>query len=63
MVQQCHAWCSGCHRDWFWLGSAAEICQTLGMRLCQDHMACPKSATQSHLDIAISSLIGPIWRK
>jgi hypothetical protein len=40
----------------------AEICQTLGVRLCQDHMACPKSATQSSLDI-VTSLIGPIWRK
>jgi hypothetical protein len=34
----------------FWLGSSApEICQTLGMRLFQDHVACPKLATQSHL--------------
>jgi hypothetical protein len=36
----------------------AEIYQTSGMWLCQGHMACPRSATQSPLDIA-TSLMNP----
>ena len=46
----------------FGLALLPEICQTFGKRQCQTDMACPKSATQSLLNI-VTSLIGPIWRK
>ena len=43
---------------WLWLESA----KLFGQRQCQGDMACPKSATQSLLNI-VTSLIGPIWSK
>jgi hypothetical protein len=38
------------------------ICQIFDQRQCNANMTCPKSATQSLLNI-VPPLIGPIWRK
>jgi hypothetical protein len=43
--------------------AVAEICQPLDQQQSHRGMACPKSATQSLLNIVISSLIGLMWRK
>ena len=46
----------------FGLAVAEMCCQTLGQQQCHGGMECPKSATQSLLNI-VTSLIGLMWRK